>query len=91
MCYLYNIFYATKHSRGKMHDNAHHVVEKKRISIKEFGNFLKFYDKDQNEQLSSDIFMLLTKKLAAMLIDTKPSDDDINDLTQTQGKLGLSN
>ena len=49
--------------------------------MKEFGNFLKFYDKDLHEQQSSDIFMLLTKKLANMLVGTKPAEDDINDLT----------
>ncbi len=83
MQYLYNVFQAAKNNQGRMSANAHIVVDKKRIGIKEFGNFIKFFDKDINEQQSQDIFMLLSKKLAIMLIGTKPAEDEF-DMSMTQ-------
>ena len=83
MQYLYNCYFAAKNNQGRMSANAHIVVDRKKIGIKEFGNFIKFYDKDINEQQSQDVFMLLTKKLAIMLIGTKPAEDDY-DMTMTQ-------
>ena len=58
-----------------MSENAHFDVEPNRIGLRDFTNFMKFYDKDFNELQSTDVFMLLTKRLAMMLVGTKPAED----------------
>ena len=50
------------------------MVPSQRLNKNDFVSFIRFFVKDLNEVVATDIFMHLTKKLAAML--QKPTLDD---------------
>ena len=77
--FLYGCFYAARHNAGRMDARAHLVVEEHRVRLKDFTGFLKFFDKDIGETLATDIFMLLNKRLATMLMSTKSGEDELYD------------
>jgi len=77
--YISYLFYVYRTIGGNFNSSEHQYVTSDRLMIDEFNNFLSFYLKGEKVPLTEshqiDIFMNLTKKFAALLVGSKPSDD----------------
>lgn len=74
--FLYSCFLAAKHNAGRMDARAHLAIEEHRVGTKDFAAFLKFFNKDLGETLATEIFMLLNKRLAALLVSSRAGEDE---------------
>ena len=88
--FLYACHEAHTRRNNQIASNIHTLVPSYRLYKNDFVPFIRFFVKDLNEANATDVFMNLTKKLAAMLVKPERMEDTMNTLNMSP-TLGTKN